>query len=76
MKTYIFDYRYKGETWSFEITAESVNDAQQIIRALPWCKYVGEKVLETRSPLIARLTVWMMNLWRGIRQALKGQRDE
>ena len=42
MPTYMYDYNYKGNRYSIDIFAESREDADDIIKAMPLAKYEGE----------------------------------
>jgi hypothetical protein len=50
MKSYLFEYRHKGETWGLEIVASSPEDAEERLKAIPWARYQGETVAKVRVP--------------------------
>lgn len=66
-KTYLFEYFHEGATWSIEIPAASLEDAQARIRKLPWAKPVGELVAKVPAGYglgwIARAVCWLRNLF-------------
>lgn len=66
-RTYLFEYFHEGSRWSFEIPANSLEDAQARVNKLPLAKYVG--VLEMKIPayvpgagLFVRFWCWWKSL--------------
>ena len=58
MKKYLFEYRYGGDLYVYEIPAETLAEAEAPRRAMQWSKYVGE--LHARVP--ASLG-WLAKAW-------------
>ena len=60
-KTYLVDYRYKGQTWCIELTATSWEDAQARVKCLVNANVAGEVALKIPVPetLIERLRQWI-----------------
>lgn len=69
-KTYLCEYRYQGCTWSFEIIAESYEDAQARIRSLAYGKVLGEVKGTVSYELgwVAKALVFFANTWRDLVQ--------
>lgn len=42
MKRFLFEYRFRGETYGFEIIAADAAEAGERLKALPWAQYKGE----------------------------------
>jgi hypothetical protein len=61
--TYLFRYRHDGAIWSFEIKAQSEQDARERLAKLPHAQYLG--VLQMKLPvelgIFARLLCWWQN---------------
>lgn len=49
-RTYLYDYRLDGKTYSFDIIARSVEDADRKMRAMREAWYVGELILRVPLP--------------------------
>lgn len=55
-RQYLCEYRYKGHTWSFTLMAESFEDAQARMKAMPFGGVLGEVSLHVSAPnWLARL---------------------
>lgn len=42
MRRFLFEYRFRGEVYGFEIIAADATEAGERIKALPWAQYKGE----------------------------------
>lgn len=74
MKAHLFSYSHEGARYSFELPAESMEDAKRRVRSLlvNGCDYDGELVAKVPAYLPAagqwvRLATWLRNLFRGDR---------
>nr|AAD13847.1 OrfG [Leptolyngbya sp. PCC 6402] len=60
-KTFLCEYRYKGATWCFEITAESYEEAQQKMKCVSQGIVLGE--IKAKIPYsfgwVAKIWVWI-----------------
>lgn len=39
---YLFEYRFGGAEWGFEIVASSAEEARERLNALTWARYQGQ----------------------------------
>ena len=46
MKKFLFEYKYDGALWGFEILAENADEAEKRVNALRWAKIQGEVMLK------------------------------
>ena len=62
--SYLFDYGYDGESWSFEIPARSEQEAKERVEQLIGARYVGEikLTLPARLGPLARLICTLRNM--------------
>ena len=62
-KTYLFEYRHNGATWTVEIPAYSEEDAQERIAKLQHAKFLGtlHMKLPVELGIFARLLCWWHN---------------
>jgi hypothetical protein len=49
-KTYLFSYRFQGDSWCFEIKAASPEEAKERLSALVFAKYDGEVKAKIHVP--------------------------
>jgi hypothetical protein len=63
--SYLFDYGYDGESWSFEIPARTEQEAKERVQQLTNARYLGEikLTLPGQLGLLARLVCWVRNLF-------------
>ena len=43
-KTYLFDYKHEGQTWSLSLKAENENDALKRLESIQGAELLGEHV--------------------------------
>lgn len=64
---YLFEYRYEGATWCFELIATSQADAEARFKALAWAQFKGGpcETIPVSSPRFwfVPLTVLWRNWW-------------
>lgn len=63
--TYLYEYYYDDLRWHFEIKAYTKEDADVILRQLPWAKYIGElqfTIPAFKTKWLANLIIWWKNL--------------
>jgi hypothetical protein len=63
--SYLFDYGYDGESWSFEIPARTEQEAKERVEQLTNAKYLGEIKLTVPGQygLLVRLLCRVRNLF-------------
>lgn len=71
MKTYLYSYLHHGATYSFEIVAEDIHEADDRLRSIKFGEVRYDGILEAKmradlpgSGLVVRLLVWLGNLFR------------
>jgi hypothetical protein len=70
MRRYLYGYNFQGMEFSFEIPAESQQEADDRLRAIQRAAYFDGEVMNTMSAdlpgsgLIVRLLVWLGNLFK------------
>jgi len=66
---HLFNYDWYGQKWSFQIAANSKEDAEEILAALPFrARYDGPLFASIPGDIpaagfMARFIVWWKNLW-------------
>lgn len=63
---YLFEYRYGGAEWAFEIIATSPEEARERLKAISWAQYKGEifaKISASSEP-VSRLARRVASLFR------------
>ena len=51
MKTYLFSYGFRGRQYSMDVKADSLQEAEERIKMMPWAKNDG--ILFARIPVIS-----------------------
>lgn len=69
-KAYLFSYNYNGSKWSFEICAESPEDALQRVSRLAFASYDGE--VKAKVPAIAGSPVRFVVVMRNVGRRIQG----
>lgn len=63
---YLCEYPFNGQTWCFRIWAESHQEAQDRLRAMPWASVKGRLMaivpVSPGAGLLVRLEYWLRNL--------------
>jgi hypothetical protein len=62
--THLFSYRYADARWSFEIQAQSADEAKERLRALAWATYDGELIasIPVAPSRAVRLVEWLRSV--------------
>ncbi len=62
LKTYLCSYGYKGQRWSFELKAKSLNEAENRLRFLQGNGIVDGELMATIPvpSVLKRIWVWLM----------------
>lgn len=71
MKRYLFEHQYEGNDYTFDVPADSLDEAKGRVLCMSTAKYVGElhAVVPAAIGPFVRLFVWWKNLW------MKGRGD-
>ena len=63
-RIYLFEYQFDGSKYLLEIPADSREEAEARLSAIPWAEYLGEGVMRipVRAGVFATFVCWARNL--------------